>query len=132
MPELRVGEHAPLAAFVQVDERRAAAIARFDVPIDRVVREVGFGADEPLEGRRRPVEDLVPRPEPWKLARRFLPERVGITPRVPVTRATVEISARGDKASFVFVWTKVGKDWKLVDIPDDDSDDTSEDCLEKL
>jgi hypothetical protein len=51
---------------------------------------------------------------------------------IPVTRATVEISAKGDKASFVLVWTKVDKDWKLIDIPDDDSDDTSDDCLEKL
>jgi hypothetical protein len=51
---------------------------------------------------------------------------------ITVTRATVELSAQGERASFVFVWTRVDNKWRLVDIPDDDSDDTSEDCLEKL
>ena len=82
VPELRIGEHTPFAALVQVDERRASAVARLDVSIDRVVREVGLCADEPLEGGRRPVEDLVPGPEPRKRLRRFLPERVRIAPRV--------------------------------------------------
>jgi hypothetical protein len=80
--QLRVGEHVPFSALVQVNERGTPAVTRLDVPIDRVVREVGLCTDEPPEGRRRPVEYLVPCPKPRKRAGRFRPERLGLSPRI--------------------------------------------------
>ena len=72
--ELRVGVDRPLAAFVEVDEGRVAAAAVRDVVVEGVAGEVGLGADEPAERRRRPLEDAVPGPEPRQLARGALPE----------------------------------------------------------
>ena len=72
----------PLAALVDVDQRGVPAAAAGDVMIERVVTEVGFGANEPAERGRRPLEHLVPRAEPRQLTGRAIPEGVRIAPRV--------------------------------------------------
>ena len=58
--ELAVGEVTRVAGFADPMDGDAVALARGDVAVDAVDRDVEFAADEPLRERRvRPVEDLV-------------------------------------------------------------------------
>src|SRR5215468_286806 len=80
--DLRVGIDRTLATFVEVDQRGMAAASVRDVVVERVVAEIRFAADEPSEGRRRPLERLVPGPEPRQLAGCAIPETLRIAARV--------------------------------------------------
>jgi hypothetical protein len=48
---------------------------------------------------------------------------------IDTTEVTLLMKAHGDQANFALVWTKVGNEWKVVDVPGDDS---SGNCLPKL
>src|SRR6266536_2469302 len=76
--ELDVGEDAPLAALVRVDEGGAAALAARHVAIERGVAQVRPRAREPPEARVLPVEGAIPPPEPGQLGGGAAPEAVGI------------------------------------------------------
>src|SRR5438876_10595689 len=62
--QLRVGEDSSVAPLVDVDDRGMAAATRIHMTIECVIGEIGFGTDEPAEGRWRPFEDAIPAPEP--------------------------------------------------------------------
>src|SRR5262249_2677303 len=55
-----------------------AAAAGLDVAVDAVVGQVGAAADEPLEGGRLPVQDLVPGAEPEEVAGGAVPEALRV------------------------------------------------------
>jgi hypothetical protein len=66
------------------DEGDSVAVAGFDVSVERVVREVGLSADEPLVGVRRRIVRLVPLLEPVEFLRLLRPKRDGIRRRLLV------------------------------------------------
>ncbi len=76
--KLGVGLDGALAAFVDADQRRAPALPREHMTIDRVVAEIGFRSEKPTERRRLPLEDAVPGTKPRQLGRGPSPERVRI------------------------------------------------------
>ncbi len=84
--QLGVGEHAPLAALCVGDQGGMAGAAALDVAVEAVVGEVGGGAAEPREGRRRPLEHPVPAAEPRQLLGRLLPQPVGVLQALPLDR----------------------------------------------
>src|SRR5208282_2232192 len=63
--QLGISEDAPLAALIQIDERRVSAPTAFYVIVEGVVSQVGLRADEPFEGRRSPIQHSVPLAKPW-------------------------------------------------------------------
>ena len=62
--QLGVGEDATPAPLVESDERGVPTPPRGDVPVERVVAEVGQAPGKPAKGRRLPDESLIPLPEP--------------------------------------------------------------------
>lgn len=89
--ELGVGEDAPLAALVRVDERGAPAPPALHVVVDALPGEIRFSPAEPAEGRWVGLEHGVPAPEPRELGRRPRPEalrvRLGVREHAPDERA---------------------------------------------
>jgi hypothetical protein len=73
-----VGESAPIASLVEVDECGLISPAGRHVMVQRVVREVGSRAREPAKRRLIGLEDAVPRAEPRQLARSCFPQAVGV------------------------------------------------------
>ena len=76
--ELGVGIGDLVTALVEVDEGVAVAASICDMMVERVVRDVGLGTDEPAERRRVSLVDAVPSPEPRELLRRARPKSLWI------------------------------------------------------
>ena len=68
-----------------VDQGEPVAVARVDVPVERVVAGVEPAAAEPaVERRARVVEDALPRLGPVDRGRGLGPERLGLLERAPM------------------------------------------------
>ena len=78
MQQLCVRLYDALAALVDVDERRATAVAVEHMAIDGVEAEIRLAADEPAERRRLPLEHAIPLAEPRQIVGRSSPQGVGI------------------------------------------------------
>ena len=76
--ELGVGEAANLAGLALPDERGFLGACAERVPVDTIVAEVDFAADEPLGPGQIPFKNLVPRLEPMQFFRHAGPEFFGI------------------------------------------------------
>ena len=66
------------AVLAQPDERRLVAPLGGQVPVQRVVGDVGLAAHEPAEVGILPLENLVPPAEPVQLIGRLGPEPLGV------------------------------------------------------
>src|SRR5580765_3424509 len=102
--------------------------------VERVMAEICFGADEPAEGRRRPLEDLVPGSKPRKGASGSIPERVRVASRVvepPLNGRSDE--ARGThEAESIFLLMFVQREHRLLSIAEAERGRAWHERLEKL
>ena len=76
--QLGISEDALLAAFIEIDQSRVPAPAALHVIVEGIVGEIRLRADEPLEGRRSPVQHSVPLAKPRQLVRRASPKSFGV------------------------------------------------------
>src|SRR5439155_13628391 len=81
---LLVGERAFIAGFAFPDNCRLVPARPAQMPIQTVLRDVEFPADEPLRKWRLPLENLFPRRAPDQLARFARPEFCRLPDRFPV------------------------------------------------
>src|SRR5208337_3011831 len=77
--QLGITEDAPLTAFIEIDQRGVPAPPALNVIVEGIVGQVRLCPDEPLEGRRSPIQHPVPLAKPRQLVRRASPKRFRVT-----------------------------------------------------
>jgi hypothetical protein len=94
--QIEVRQRPPLARLAFPDERRLVAARPAHVSIDAVDARVNRSADEPLRMRRRPLEHLRPRREPFELRCERCPERFRVLVGARVDICIVDIGLRAE------------------------------------
>ncbi len=92
--QIEVRQRALVARLAFPDDRRLVTAAVPDMTVDAIDAGVDLSAHEPLRVRRLPVEDLRPRPRPFKLGGQARPIRFRIVRRLGV-HASVASNSRG-------------------------------------
>jgi hypothetical protein len=89
--QLLVGERAFVARLAFPDNCRLVSTRPAQMPIETILRDVEFPADEPLRERRLPLENFFPWRAPDQLTRFARPEFLPAAGSIPGTSADIDL-----------------------------------------